>query len=98
MFQQAKKIKSPHLVIYIADNVLGCSRIGIAVAKSRVSKAVARNKIKRQIRESFRTNLILAPLGFDIVVVVQAGFNPLPKGEQRKILDDLWNKLAKYRK
>ena len=35
-------------------NQLGCSRLGLIVAKKHIPLAVNRNKIKRAIRESFR--------------------------------------------
>ena len=57
------------LVIRILPNGLDISRYGITVSR-RVGKAVARNRIKRRLREILR-KLTLEP-GFDIVIIARA--------------------------
>ncbi len=57
------------LIVYAEPNGLGFSRLGISVGKKRVKTAVARNDIKRLIREAFRLNKHRLPLGVDWVVV-----------------------------
>lgn len=46
------------------------TRLGLAIAKKQVRKAVDRNRIKRLIRESFRNNKEILQ-GFDIVVMTR---------------------------
>lgn len=49
------------------------ARLGIVVAKKNVRLAVARNKIKRVLRETFRQQQQLLN-GLDVVVVVKKNF------------------------
>ncbi len=91
VFQEAKKVKQQYLLLQVIFNNLTYPRLGIAVAKSRIPKAVDRNQIKRIIRESFRLSKI--SLGLDVVVIVQQGFDKLTKLKQREQLDYLWQKL-----
>lgn len=69
VFAQAKKIVTPGLVIFYRDNVLGQSRLGLALSKKIFPKAHDRNYLKRRLRETFRKAL-LPPI--DIVVVGRA--------------------------
>lgn len=58
------------LVIHVAENGLGWSRLGISVGK-RVGNAVTRNYAKRRLREAFRRNKERLTSGFDHVCVVR---------------------------
>lgn len=53
------------------------ARLGLVVAKRNVKLAVARNKLKRLIRESFRRQQVQLN-GLDVVVVVKKDFGLLP--------------------
>jgi ribonuclease P protein component len=54
----------------ILPNDTGFCRLGIAVPK-RVGNAVARNRMKRLIRETFRLNRSALPDSVDLLVVVR---------------------------
>ncbi len=56
------------LVILYKRNRFGWNRLGIAVSK-KVGKAVARNRMKRVVREVFRKNRASFPRACDIVVI-----------------------------
>ena len=58
------------LVVYVADNGLAWSRLGLSVSK-RIGKAVQRNYVRRRIREAFRTCKIDLPTGLDIICVAR---------------------------
>ena len=59
-----------YLVLYARPNRLTTNRVGITVGK-KLGKAVIRNRVRRRLREIYRTNeLRLAP-GWDIVVVAR---------------------------
>ncbi len=58
----------PLLVLYVAPNDLGHTRVGITVS-GRVGKAVVRNKVRRRIREAIRARLPRLQTGLDRVVV-----------------------------
>jgi len=53
----------------LAESAL--SRLGLAIAKKQLKRAVDRNRIKRLIREYFRTNVLSDP-AFDYVVLTRA--------------------------
>ena len=59
------------LVLYALENDLGYSRLGISIGKS-CGKAVARNRLKRLLREAFRQNQQHIPSGFDYVVLMSS--------------------------
>ena len=58
------------IVIYLQANHTSVSRLGIVTGR-KVGKAVARNRIKRLIREAFRQSQHALPTGLDIICVVK---------------------------
>ncbi len=71
----------------------GSARLGLAIAKKQIRRAVDRNRIKRIIRESFRRQREQLP-PVDIVVMVR---RPLLELEQKEIfsrLQRLWHKIT----
>ena len=60
----------PLLVLYVAPNDLGVTRVGISTSK-RVGKAVVRNRVKRLIREAVRGLLPRVAPGRDLVFVAR---------------------------
>lgn len=71
-FQRVRALRQswahPLLVLYIADNDLGVTRVGISVSK-RIGNAVTRNRVKRLIREAVRLLLPSLPAGRDLVFI-----------------------------
>lgn len=70
-----------HLVLYAKRNHGDTNRVGITVSK-KLGCAVARNRIRRRLREVYRLNEAKFAPGWDIVVVarsrcLQAGFPQL---------------------
>lgn len=59
------------LLIYVDRNNLGWSRLGLSVGR-KAGGAVARNRIRRRIREAFRLSKETLPCGLDIVCVANA--------------------------
>lgn len=55
----------------VKENGLLESRIGFSVGLSFSKRAVVRNRVKRQLREIFRTNLNKINPGLDIVVMIR---------------------------
>ena len=58
----------------------GETRLGIT-ASSKVGNAVARNRIKRRVRELFRTRRGEFPAGMDVVVIAKRGADGLTFNE-----------------
>ena len=68
-------------------------KIQIVVPKKIVTKAVDRNFIKRQIRESFRKNKSQIP-NLDVVVLIRKGIDVLPNVVISSKMNSLWNDLC----
>ena len=66
VYEAGEKRAERYFVFYLLDREEAGSRIGIVTPKY-LGKAVERNRIKRQIRESYRKNKDLFT-GFDFVV------------------------------
>lgn len=70
------------------------ARIGITVSRRVSPRAVTRNRIKRQIRESFRLHQVKFP-GLDVVVVARA---PAATADNRVLARSLgghWERLLR---
>jgi ribonuclease P protein component len=71
VFDQGRKFPSKYLILYFLPNDLGFSRLGLVVSR-KVGNAVTRNRVRRRIREIFRTADAANSLNFDIVVVARS--------------------------
>jgi ribonuclease P protein component len=80
-------------LLAVANN-LNHPRLGVALAKRQVRHAVQRNRIRRQLRESFRLHQHQIG-GVDIVVLGRAGIDALSTPELRAAIDRSWQELAK---
>ncbi|MCC7517202.1 MAG: ribonuclease P protein component, partial [Pseudomonadales bacterium] len=70
------------------------ARLGLVIAKKHVRRAVDRNRVKRQLRDSFRLhkqNLI----GLDIVALARPGLGALDNTALRAMIDAQWTRLLK---
>src|SRR5690606_35159503 len=85
-----------NVLLLARDNQLDHPRLGLVIGKKSVKLAVERNRIKRQIRESFRLNQDNL-VGWDIVVVARKGLGDLENGELAQQFGKLWKRLARSR-
>mgnify|MGYP006161665203 CR=1 FL=1 len=92
VFSKPIRFGSSHITILITPNLSEINRLGLAIAKKRVKLAVQRNRIKRQIRESYRLNQHNLP-HIDIVVMVKSGSDKLENSEINKQLEKIWLKV-----
>jgi len=56
VFSRGKSAATPLFVLYVAQNDVGQNRLGLSVGK-KTGCAVIRNRVKRHVREFFRTEL-----------------------------------------
>lgn len=70
LYAKGKSAVSPSLVLYCRDNGRPRNRLGITVG-AKVGKAVYRNKVRRRLREIYRTNEEKFKRGRDLVVVAR---------------------------
>ncbi len=61
----------PLAVLYALPNAEGVTRVGFSVGK-RIGKAVARNRVKRLLREAVRLRLPNIKPGYDLVFIARA--------------------------
>jgi len=90
-FQAPERLLSTPYWTLLATAGKGEARLGIAVPKKRIRKAVDRNRLKRIVRESFRRQHGLPPL--DIVIVAKAAAVEAESGVLREALEQLWQGL-----
>jgi ribonuclease P protein component len=69
-------------------------RLGLALAAKTVGNSVARNKLRRIIRESFRHAQHRLP-NADFIVGARAAVRDAPATRIRDSLEGLWTKAAK---
>jgi ribonuclease P protein component len=74
--QRGKRQHSPHFVVISSISRNRHSRLGITVSR-RFGKAVARNRMKRMLRELFRTRRAEVTPAKDILIIPKAGANAL---------------------
>lgn len=70
LYRKGKCIVLPYVILYARKNKLGVNRLGITTGK-KVGNAVCRSRARRLIRQAWRENELLAPIGLDIVVVAR---------------------------
>jgi ribonuclease P protein component len=86
-----RRSASHHFVVLVGEQHPASSdtpaRLGVTVSR-RVGSAVARNRVKRRIRECFRAHCAL-PRGRDIVVIARRGAAELSTMDAARELDPL---------
>ncbi|MCG8687051.1 MAG: ribonuclease P protein component [Desulfobacterales bacterium] len=91
--KQGKKIRTGYFIAAVSEGTEKNNRIGITVSK-KVGNAVARNRIKRLIREYFRHQKDSVPGTKDISIIARKGLTTLSNRQINEKLDKLFKKIA----
>jgi len=91
VFEKAKKLTVSGVILLYRDNSLDHARLGLALSKKMVAKAHDRNRLKRLLRESFRTSQ-LPPI--DIVILARKGVGRTKNSVIFEQLSQAWAKLC----
>lgn len=92
IFEQPKKVGQKFFTALYRLNRENRTRLGIIIAKRNAPSAVARNRIKRIIRESFRHQYDNLPT-VDIIVIAKLRCDKLSNPFLREEIEKLWAKL-----
>ena len=93
VFSNRKSIHGKFFSVHVVRNGLDHPRVGLTVSRRVSKRAVQRNRIKRQIRESFR--LRQAELSsIDFVVTAKVGSAEQVSKMLREELDKLWSRAS----
>lgn len=68
VFQHAQRSSSKAVTVLARQSGRDSARLGLAIPRKQIRKAVERNRVKRLIRESFRRHQALLS-GLDVVVI-----------------------------
>ncbi|UTW05934.1 ribonuclease P protein component [Pseudomonas benzenivorans] len=88
------KAPGKNVLLLARNNDSDHPRLGLVIGKKSVKLSVERNRLKRQIRESFRLNQDKLA-GWDIVVVARKGLGDLQNAELAQQFGKLWQRLAR---
>lgn len=92
-FERGQREQLPLFSAVICGNTQAQPRLGLAVAKKAVRHATVRNRIKRNVRESFRLNQHRLP-SVDMVILPRAAAATAPAQDLRQQLDKLWKRVT----
>ncbi len=94
VFENAQAKASHKYLLFLATPNDGPGhRLGLVIAKKNVRLAVQRNRIKRMVREFFRTLPGSEPT-MDVVLLARPGIDQLDNAELSSILLRQWQKLC----
>jgi ribonuclease P protein component len=93
VFTNPVKSTDRYFTLLAAQNDFAYPRIGLAIAKKTIKKAVDRNVIKRAVRESFRLRRQMMG-NIDIVVLARKEALDASPDSLRKSLEKHWHRLV----
>jgi ribonuclease P protein component len=92
VYARRLRVVDDNFAVNALPNTLGHARLGLSIGAKAVGNSVARNRVKRQVRESFRR--AAADLGgIDVVVGARNGARTAHNAQLRESLDGLWKKI-----
>jgi ribonuclease P protein component len=94
VYSRRQRVQDSFFSVNAAPNELGHARLGLSIGSKMVGNSVARNKVKRQVRESFRRIASQLP-SMDLVVGARNGARTAHNARLRESLDALWQEIQK---
>lgn len=92
------KVHQSHFMAFVYDSNQPQARLGMAITKKRIPTAVARNTIKRIIREEFRHKHSKLP-ALDMVFILKKSTKDLTKAQMRQQINEILAKtISKQRR
>lgn len=89
-----RKLHQSHLMAFIRTNTHETPRVGMAITKRKVPTAVARNLVKRQIREQFRVKASSLE-NKDIVFIIKNSIKGITNTELKNEINNIFKKIEK---
>ena len=94
VFDDAVAVSNAAFTVLCRANGLNRPRLGLAIAKKRLRRAVDRNLVRRIVRESFRRNRVKLA-GRDYVVLARSGLRVGQRKATSSALEQLWERSIK---
>jgi ribonuclease P protein component len=94
IYAKGRRFNNPYFTAAVYANSLAHPRLGLSIAARTIGNAVARNRIKRAVRESFRQHQQSLP-ALDIII----GARPAAREDSarpllRASLGELWTRIG----
>ncbi len=94
VFAEGVRSQSAGFTVLALDNGRSHPRLGLAVARRHLRRAVDRNRIKRRIRESFRRHQHALD-GLDVVVMTRPSLTRCEPGKIDTMLQSHWSDIVR---
>jgi len=88
------KVAQPQYLVLIRANSQAKARLGFVIARKKVRFAVARNRIKRIVRASFRLHQYDLP-AVDVVFIARQGLDDLNNPDLHQALIKTWQQVQR---
>lgn len=88
------RLNTAVVAIAVRPNGINQPRLGLAISRRVVRRAVGRHRLKRRIRESFRHN-IARLRGLDVVVLARPGVANMSSNDLSQALERLWQRASR---
>ena len=93
VFKHAQKSSGKALTVLARPSGRRSARLGLAIPRKQIRRAVERNRVKRLIRESFRSHQLLLR-GLDVVVIGRSGVAEKDTQGVLRCLERHWQQVS----